>query len=270
MTKTHFFYLKFKSYFYVFLCVFVPIYFINPTSTLATPSRNITVFAEPNIASALSKIARNFSQKNNVIVSINFNSAFDLLGEIDQGAPANVFISAHPQIIENLRQKGLVDVYNIAYIANDILTLCTSKNNNHFPISLLKKNITFEESLKIIDENKLNLIIEHEGISSGFHGKKIIQDLSLANIKLFTKLPEDKSSLVRDIENNKDTYGIVFSSQLHKNNNLRSLSTQKDKNIFYQAFVIAGENMDVAREFLNFLKNQNSKNILRESGLLVE
>ncbi|NBX52592.1 MAG: molybdate ABC transporter substrate-binding protein [Proteobacteria bacterium] len=270
MTKTHSFSLKFRPYFCIFLCVFGLTFFTNPNSTLGAPSRNITVFAEPNIASVLSKIARNFSQKNNVIVSINFSSAFDLLGEIDQGAPANVFISANPQIIENLRQKGLVDVYNIAYIANDILTLCTSKNNNRFPINLLKKNITFEESLKIIDENKLNLIIEHEGISSGFHGKKIIQELSLGNIKLFTKLPEDKSSLIRDIENNKDTYGIVFLSQLHKNNNLRALSTQKDKNIFYQAFVIAGENMDIAREFLNFLKNQNSKNIFKESGLLVE
>ena len=45
---------------------------------------------------------------------------------------------------------------------------------------------------------------------------------------------------------------------------------QKDKNIFYQAFVIAGDNMDVAREFLNFLKTPNAKNILRNSGFIVE
>jgi molybdate transport system substrate-binding protein len=240
------------------------------TKSFGSQSRNLTVFSEPNMAMALSKIARQFSQKNNVIVSINFSSSFDLINEIDLGAPANVFISAHPQIIENLRQKGVVDVYNVAYIANDELVLSTSKTNNHFPIKLLKKNINLEDSLKILDENKLSLIIDHEGVSSGIYSKKIIQNLSLGNLKIFNKLPEDQSSLIRDIENNKDTYGLLFRSQLQNNNNLRILATQKDKNIFYQAFVIAGDRMDVAREFLNFLKTPNSKDILRNSGFIVE
>ena len=240
------------------------------TKSFGSQSRNLTVFSEPNMAMALSKIARQFSQKNNVIVSINFSSSFDLINEIDLGAPANVFISAHPQIIENLRQKGVVDVYNVAYIANDELVLSTSKTNNHFPIKLLKKNINLEDSLKILDENKLSLIIDHEGVSSGMYSKKIIQNLSLGNLKIFNKLPEDQSSLIRDIENNKDTYGLLFRSQLQNNNNLRILATQKDENIFYQAFVIAGDRMDVAREFLNFLKTPNSKDILRNSGFIVE
>lgn len=240
------------------------------TKSFGSQSRNLTVFSEPNMAMALSKIARQFSQKNNVIISINFSSSFDLINEIDLGAPANVFISAHPQIIENLRQKGVVDVYNVAYIANDELVLSTSKTNNHFPIKLLKKNINLEDSLKILDEHKLSLIIDHEGVSSGIYSKKIIQNLSLGNLKIFNKLPEDQSSLIRDIENNKDTYGLLFRSQLQNNNNLRILATQKDKNIFYQAFVIAGDRMDVAREFLNFLKTSNSKDILRNSGFIVE
>jgi len=254
----------------IFRYLILLITIVSSNFAMANPARNITVFAEPNMALPLSIIARNFSQKNNAVVSINFNSAFDLLNEIDQGAPANVFVSAHPQIIENLKQKGLVDVYNIAYIANDTLTLCTSKDNNKFPLGLLKKNISLENSLKILDENKLKLIIEHDGISSGYYGKKIIQDLSLGNLNLFYKLIEDKSSLIRDIEINKDTYGIVFLSQLYKNNNLRALSLQKDKIIYYQAFVIAGENMDVAREFLNFLKSQDSKKTLRSNGFIVD
>lgn len=252
---------------FLIFCIFL---FPISTTSFGSQSRNLTVFSEPNMAVALSKIARIFSQKSNVIVSINFSSSFDLINEIDLGAPANVFVSAHPQIIENLRQKGVVDVYNIAYIANDELVLSTSKLNNHFPLKLLKKNITLEEALTTLNENKLNLIIDHEGVSSGIYSKKIIQNLSLANLKIFNKLPEDKSSLIRDIENNKDAYGLLFRSQLQRNNNLRILATQKDENIFYQAFVIAGDRMDVAREFLNFLKTPNSKNILRNSGFIVE
>ena len=50
----------------------------------------------------------------------------------------------------------------------------------------------------------LSLIVDHEGVSSGIYSKKIIQNLSLGNLKIFNKLPEDKSSLIRDIENNKE------------------------------------------------------------------
>lgn len=236
----------------------------------AVPSRNLTVFAEPQMASVITKIARSFSQKNNAIISVNFSSAYDLINDIDQGEPANVFISAHPQIIENLRQKGLVDVYNIAYIATDKLILCTAKNNNNFPLELLKKNISFEESLKILDNYKLGVILDHDGVSAGNYGRKIIQNLSLTNLKIFNKLPEDKSSLIRDIEMNKDAYGILFQSNLTKKTNLRKLSIQNDKNIFYQAFVIAGENMDIAREFLNYLKSKDAKNILSDNGYIVD
>lgn len=260
------FYLFYRLNLLAFL--FYPLFFWQ--NSLASNSRNLTVFAEPTMSLPLTKIARIFSQKNNVIVSINFSSAFDLINEIDQGAPANVFVTAHPQIIGTLRQKGLVDVYNIAYIANDFLALCTSKKNKLFPVDLLKKNISFEDSLRVLNKNKSNLILDHEGVASGVFSKEIIQNLFLSDIKIFNKLPEDKASIIRDIENEKDVYGVVFLSQLRRNNNLRTLNVKKDENIFYQAYVIAGEQMDVAREFLNFLKNPVSKKILEESGFNTE
>ena len=69
---------------------------------------------------------------------------------------------------------------------------------------------------------------------------------------------------------NKEAYGILFQSNLTKNTNLRKLSIQNDKNIFYQAFVIAGENMDIAREFLNYLKSKDVKNILSDNGYIID
>ncbi len=259
---------KLKKYYQIkYLIIFL---FVSLANSLeASPSRNLTIFAESNMSLALSKIARQFSQKNNVIVSINFNSPFDLIQEIDDGAPVNVFITAHPIIIENLRQKGLVDVYNIGYIASDNLVICSANNNRNFPIEFLKKNISFEDALKIINNNKLSLIIEHDNVSSGVYVKKIIEELALNDIKIFNKLPEDKSSIIKDIESNIDALGVVFASNLNNRHNIKSLVAKKDKDIFYQAFVVAGDNMDIAREFLNFLKTPIAKKIFEESGFVI-
>ena len=108
----------------------IPLIFLSSQNSYATNGgRNLTVFAEPNLALALTKIARIYSQKSRTNVSVNFNSSADLIAEIDSGEPADIFISAHPQWIEALRQKGLVDVYNIGFIARDKLVLVTTKTN---------------------------------------------------------------------------------------------------------------------------------------------
>lgn len=246
------------------------LFFFNIENSNCATSRNLIIFSEPNLSKVLALVSREFSQKNNTIISINYNSAFDLIDEIDIGSPVNIFITAHPQIIENLRQKGVVDVYNVAYIASDLLALCTNKVNNSYPTDLLKKNINFDDALNLINKNQIPLIIDHEGSSAGFYSKKLIEDMNLDQIKLFNKLPEDKSLLIRDLENNDNVFGLIFTSQLFNSSTLNKFAIQKNKSIFYQAFVIAGDNMDGAREFLNFLKSPKVQKMFKDNGFNIE
>ena len=102
--------------------------------------------------------------------------------------------------------------------------------------------------------NKNNLIIDNEGSSSGVFAKNFLQNFTLENISIFTKLYEDRNSLNYDLKNDAGSYAILFESQIRKNQDLQIIARKKDKNIFYRALVIAGDNMDVAREFLKFLK----------------
>ncbi|MBM3579327.1 MAG: ABC transporter substrate-binding protein [Alphaproteobacteria bacterium] len=143
--------------------ILLVIFLLLSSAAHAIPSRNLTIFAETNLSQTLIKISRLYSQKSNVVVSVNFNSSADLIVEINSGEPADVFISTNPNQIESLKQRGLVDVHNIGYIAR----------------------------------------------------------------------------------NNKD-------------------------NTYYQALVIAGDNMDLAREFLKFLKSDAAKAIFKESGFLTD
>ena len=231
--------------------------------------RNLIIYAEPNLFVALTKIARIYSQNYAVNVAVNFNSSLDFINEIDSGEPADIFISAHPVWAETLRQKGLIDVYNIGYIANDELVLATSKNNIELSPKLLKKNITLEEAIITLNENKNNLIIDHEGSSSGIFAKNFLQGFTLENISIFTKLYEDRNSLNYDLKNDINSYAILFESQIRKNQDLKIIARKKDKNIFYRALVIAGDNMDVAREFLKFLKKPVAQKIFKENNFVI-
>lgn len=235
----------------------------------ANAVRNLTIYAEPNLFVALTKIARIYSQNFAVNVSVNFNQSLDFIDEIDSGEPADIFISAHPIFAETMKQKGLVDVYNIGYIANDELILITSKDNKQLSLKFHDNSLNLEDAIKLIDNEKNNLIIDHEANSSGFFAKSFLQNFSLQNISIFSKLPEDKNSIVKDLANDINSYALIFASNLRHDKNIKILARKQDKNIFYRALVIAGDNMEVAREFLKFLKKSQSQKILQEQGFFV-
>jgi len=238
-------------------------------NSFASTSRNLTIFAESNMTLAMTKLARLYSQKSNVIVSVNFNSSTDLINDVDSGEPADLFISAHPILIESLRQKGLVDIYNIGYIANDELVLITSKSNPNLPAELLNKKLPLEDSLKILDKNKVTLIFDNEDSSSGYFSNALITKLSLVDVKLFNKLSEDKSPFLSIIRSNSENYALALRSQIKNESDFQILAAKKDEKIFYQALVIAGDNMEIAREFIKFLKSDVAVSILKDGGFEV-
>ncbi len=245
------------------------IFLFFATAAHATPSRNLTIFAEPNLSIALTKIARAYSQKANVIISINFGSSSNLISNIDSGEPVDIFVSAHKGWIDSLHQKGVVDVYNIGYIAYDYLALVTLKTNPNLPSQLIKKKTLLSEALSILDKNKAAIILDDEGNSSGFFAKNFLDQATFSNIKIFSKIAEDKTPFLAIVRNNPENYSLLLQSQVKNKNDLQILASEDKKNIFYQALVIAGDNMEIAREFLKFLKSDQAKIILKSSGFTV-
>ncbi|MES2960971.1 MAG: molybdate ABC transporter substrate-binding protein [Pseudomonadota bacterium] len=250
-----------------FRILFSAIFLLTLTqNSFATPSRNLTIFAEPNMVLALTKIARLYSQKSNVIVAVNFNSSSDLITNVDSGEPADIFISAHSGWIETLHQKGLVDIYNSGYIASDNLVLVTAKNNPNVPEELRNPKISLEDALTILNRNKSTLILDFEGNSSGKFSNDLIKNSIFNNLKLCNKLAEDKSSILSSIKSDPESYALLLESQVKNDPYFQILAIKKDENIFYQAMVIAGDNMEIAREFLKFLKSDAAKKILVQNG----
>jgi len=247
---------------------FLILFFFSQNS-FAASSRNMTIFAESNMVLALTKIARLYSQKSNVVVSVNFAPASELINNIDSGEPSDVFISAHPGWIETLRRKGLVDVYNIGYIAGDNLALVTSKSNPDLPSELIDKKVDLAKALEILDKNKSTLILDSSDSSSGKFSNDFVKAHSLSNLKIFKKLTEDKTQILNMLRSNKEEYALLLTSQVEGRKDLKILAVKDDEYVFYQALAIAGDNMEIAREFLKFLKSPAAQLILEENGFVI-
>ena len=245
------------------------LFFSIPTSYSKT-TKSLTIFAEPNLASALTEISRLYSKESAVVVSIELGSASDMINRIEEGEDSDLFISAHKTWIDDLKQKGLVDIYNINHITDDTLVLVTSTNNKKIPKTLKVKGLKFNEALSILNKNRFDLVVDHSSSSLGQHSDHLVDDKKFRSIRLYKKLPEDRSSAADLIRKNPNIYSVMLGSQINGNDNFQAISTLKNREIFYEALVVAGDSMENAREFSNFLKNDRSQKIFRKNGFVGE
>jgi ABC-type molybdate transport system substrate-binding protein len=79
---------------------------------------SITVLADGRLAVPLSQLSSAFAYKSMISAAEVFNlSAQAQKKKIEDGEPADLFITDNRLLIEQLRIKGLVDVYSIGEIA---------------------------------------------------------------------------------------------------------------------------------------------------------
>lgn len=260
--------IPFSKVSFIFMVILFNFISIN---SFAKTSHNLTIFSESNMAYALTEIARSYSKQDNIIVSVDFNSSLELIQNIDFGEPADIFISSHADWIEILKQKGLVDVYNLINIAKDKLVIITSDKNsriNKFDSQAIKNATDIGAILKIINDKKIPLIIDSQYSSLGRYTNKIIKEANIVNHRIFHKVYEDKKSIIDFINEYNDYCGIVLKSEVQKQDNIKILAEIPNMDIYYQALVIAGDNMEKAREFLKFLKSYKTQRILKDNGFI--
>lgn len=111
---------------------------------------SITVLAEGQLAIPLAQITSEFtrSQTSNAEQHKQMLSISNYFGvsevqkkKIDDGESADIFITSQPDLIQQLKIKGLVDIYSISKIAakdgkNYTVAVVLSENMNHARIFL--------------------------------------------------------------------------------------------------------------------------------------
>jgi molybdate transport system substrate-binding protein len=87
---------------------------ILPTMTLAAPAANaaaptITVFAAASMKNALDAVNAAFSERTGITVSTSYAASSALIKQIENGAPADVFLSADLEWMDYGAQRNLID-----------------------------------------------------------------------------------------------------------------------------------------------------------------
>jgi molybdate transport system substrate-binding protein len=237
---------------------------------------SITVMAASSLTEPLTEISRAYSRKNNITISTEFGATADQSTNIQAGESADIFISAHPSWIIELKKMGMIDVYSLTNIVKNQLVLVASSK------SKLIKTAPADTSLASWLDYLLNRTIMSIGdVNSdiGLYTKQSLMKIDeMHGTKLWSsfntktiKSPNSKYNLY--LISHGQTAGIVFASEAYKNPEVKVIANIDDNfhdPIIYQAAVVAGENMSNARGFIDFLKSDDAKKIFKKYGFIVD
>ncbi|MCB0375996.1 MAG: molybdate ABC transporter substrate-binding protein [Sinomicrobium sp.] len=239
----------------------------------------ITVLAASSLSGPMTKLIRLYSRQYNVTVTASYDAASEQANKIHTGESADVFISSHPQWMSELKQKGVVDVYSIMNLVQNDLVLVTSVSSylNHY----ILENAPLKDQLMNLMQRSIMVIGDPE-TPLGMYTRQALEALTISeggSQENLWEMLHNKAILASDAKKTlylierRNTAGIIYASDAYNNEAIRviaRLPLELHEPVVYQAAVVAGENMTLARGFLAFLSGPMAKHVFAEYGLKVQ
>lgn len=253
----------FVALFWVGLILSVLIAACAPQNASEDDSVVITVSAAASLQEVLEAIAPTFTTAHpNLSVSYNFGSSGALQQQIDQGAPADVFISAATKQMDALSEKGLI-------LASSRQNLVTNRLVLIAPISS-QLEITDLNQLKTVDISHF-AIGEFRSVPAGQYAEEALKNLGLLE-PLQSKFVFGSSvrSVLSAVESGNAEVGIVYATDAALSDRVRvvvSIPPSVHSPILYPIAVVQNtSHVEAAQTFIQFLTAEPAQNIFEDFG----
>lgn len=226
-------------------------------------SKEITIFAAASLKESLDEIKSKFEKSTNIKITLNLASSGTLQKQIEEGAPADMFISAGKKQMDILESKNLVDKDTREDLLRNRLVLIISKE--------------YKDKIKSVEDlTNLNLKLsvgEPETVPAGQYTKESLQNMKLWD-KLYNKMvfAKDVKQVVAHVESGEAAAGVVYNSDALALKNsviVQVFDESLHKPIVYPlAIVTASKDKDSARAFIEYLKSDEALLIFKKYGFI--
>jgi molybdate transport system substrate-binding protein len=223
----------------------------------------ITVSAAASLQEVLAAISPTFTTAHpNISVSYNFGSSGALQQQIEQGAPADVFISAATKQMDALSAKGLI-------LPNSRQNLVTNRLVLIAPVAS-QLAITDLAQLKTADISHF-AIGEFRSVPAGQYAEEALKKLALFDaLKSKFVFGNSVRGVLSAVESGNAEVGIVYATDAALSDRVRvvvSIPPSAHSPIVYPiAAVKSTPHAEAAETFIRFLKAEAAQEIFEEFG----
>lgn len=222
-------------------------------------NETIIIQAAASLKGALTEVSDNYKKQHNLKddqISINFAGSGTLRQQIEQGAPASLFISANEKNMTLLEEKGLMaDVKPL--IMNELVLIVP---NGRTPISF--------DQLPTVNRVILG---NPETVPAGNYGKQVLTNLGLwEQVEPHIVYAKDVKAVTASISQGAGDAGVVYKTDAIAADGAVTVAALVPTNfhdpVIYPVGIIKKYDTQLAREFYAYIMSPEGQQIFEKYG----
>ncbi len=262
--------MKFKIGIILFLMVFLAALYAFMASEEIKPKNALTVFAASSFAYVLHEEEAAIEAATGLELTIVEAASSTLARQIEEGAPADVFITADKVWLDYLKEKNALDGQEITIAGNSLSLLFPFEIYNNFCNVQFFAPPTAPDVLAACPFSGKIATGDPEFVPLG---KYAAEALAFFEIEL-DLVPAANASAARALFKTGATGGAILYTteirELEETITAYPFPTESHQPILYFAAFLKQSNMVATENFINFLKSETFETILRARGFVVE
>ncbi len=231
----------------------------------AADSNTVSVFAAASTTNAINDIGKIFAERGKGTIIPSYASSSTLAKQIENGAPANVFISADEPWMNYLEERKLIEPGSRSNLLGNKLVLIAPSGS-----SINKMEIGPKPDLaKLLGDGRL-ATGDPDHVPAGMYAKAALLDLGVWNV-IESKLARaaDVRGALTLVERGEAPLGIVYSTDAAITPKVKVVGifpADSHPKVVYPTALVAGKATAAAKNFLEFLKTPEAKAVFEKYG----
>ena len=240
---------------------------VSACSPTIAAADEITVFAAASMTNAMAEIETNFEAAtgHDVIVSLAGSSA--LARQIQQGAPADIFISANPGWMDTLENDGLVEEGTRFDLLNNSIVLIA--HGTDAPAVEIGADMDLSG---LLGDGRMAMALV-DAVPAGIYGKASLETLGLwDDVEAQVAQSDNVRAALALVATGEAPYGIVYSTDAAAEDNVTVVGTfpaDSHPSIVYPAADLANRDFPAEAEFLEYLRGLEAREAFERQGFVV-
>ncbi len=250
----------------IFLLIGAPL--VSVTKCFAADTSQLMIFAAASTTNAINDIAALFKKDTGVNVVASFASSSTLAKQIEEGAPASIFISADEDWMNYLTKKNLVDPKSRCDLLGNSLVFIAPANAKVSKITNIQSQIMLELAGGRLATG------DPDHVPVGKYAKAAFKNLGIwKDVEPLLARTSDVRGALALVERGEAPLGIVYSTDAAISKKVKIVGVFPPDSyppIIYPAALIQGKIKPDAEKFFEYLKGPEAKAIFEKYGFKVK
>ena len=239
---------------------------VLPVAATSQPAAPVTVFAAASLTDSLKLVAEAYKAKTGVTVTLSFGASSTLARQIEQGARADVFLSADADWMDYLQKMGLIAERTRKDLLGNRLVLVTGASAR--PVVNIAPHFDLAGAL---GDGRLALA-DPASVPAGKYAKAALIALGVwDSVSSKVAAAENVRVALEYVARGEAPYGIVYATDAKVAPNLRVAGVFPENShppIVYPAALTKTASPG-AKAFLDFLSSAQARAIFGKAGFTI-